>query len=305
MAGGSETVLPIPEVSVVVPFRNAAWCLGTQLDALALQRPDCAWELILVENGSSDDWPTIVAAHTVGFPVPVRVLQIPAGPGPGHAYNAGVVAAAGRWVAACDADDRVDPHWLASLLALAAPNRMVSGSCRMWDGSDGACHAPLWNSAAGSHLGGPPVVLSGNLLLSRALFLELGGFRADYVTAEDCELSWRAWGRGVELTPAWKAVIDYRSRPDLGGILRQKIRQGRDDMRLVADYRGRVPLNRRDPAAPRWRFPLRSLLLLMVPGVSAAGRRHGAERIGKWIGHAMGRWQRVRRRLPGRWRRPG
>lgn len=296
MATGRSDSADRPALSVVVPFREAAWCLGTQLDALARQRPGCPWELILVENGSSDDWRATVAAHTSGFPVPVRLLQIPAGQGPGHAYNAGAEAALGTWLAACDADDRVEPGWLAAMLAMAADDRLVSGSCRLWDGSAGPCKSPLWNSGATPHLGGPPVALSGNVLMRRSLLRALGGFRPDYVTAEDCELSWRAWERGLSIVPAWDAVIDYRSRPDLRGTLRQKIRQGRDDIRLLRDYRGRVPLNRHHPAAPRWRPPLRALALAVSPGVSPAGRRYGVEQIGKWIGHGLGSLEPTRPR---------
>ena len=278
-----------PAVSVVLPFRNAAWCLETQLRALAGQRCDHLWELILVENGSTDAWEAVVRPFAETFPVPLRILQVPPGPGPGHAYNAGFRAARGRWVAACDADDRVDPRWLVSLLALAQEDRLISGSCRLWDGSEGPCRSPLWNSGSFPHLGGPPVALSGNVLMSRALFNGLGGFRPDYATAEDCELSWRAAERGVAVIPAWRAVIDYRSRPTLSGTLRQKIRQGRDDIRLLRDYRGRVRLERSDPLAPRWFPPLSALVVLAIPGVSRESRCHAVERWGKWIGHALGR----------------
>lgn len=125
--------------------------------------------------------------------------------------------------------------------------------------------------------------------MARDLFLILGGFRADYATAEDCELSWRASERGIPVIPAWSAVIDYRSRPTLSGTLRQKIRQGRDDIRLLRDYRGRVRLERSDPGAPRWFPPLAALMLLLIPWVSPSGRCHAAERWGKWIGHVLGR----------------
>lgn len=279
----------VPEVSVVVPFRDAAWCLGTQLNALAQQQLDQPWDVILVENGSNDDWPAVVAAHRESFPVPLRVQEIPAGLGPGPAYNAGVEAASAPWVAFCDADDRVDPGWLAALMAARQSNRLISGSCRLWDGSPGPCRSELWNSGAQSHLGGPPVALSGNQLIHRSLFMDLGGYRRGYRTGEDCELSWRAWLRGVATTPAWDAVIDYRTRLSLRAMLRQKIRYGRDDIRLLHDYRNRLPLNRSDPDAPRWMPPLRSFALAVAPGVSREGRRYAVERIGKWIGHGIGR----------------
>lgn len=96
MRQGTDPPSTPPEVSVVMPFRNAAWCLATQLKALAGQRCEASWDLLLVENGSTDDWRVVVQPFVETFPVPLRILQVAAGPGPGHAYNAGFRAARGR-----------------------------------------------------------------------------------------------------------------------------------------------------------------------------------------------------------------
>src|SRR5699024_707926 len=48
-----------PWASVVIPALNEAETIGTQLDALAGQDVDAPWEVIVVDNGSTDDTITV------------------------------------------------------------------------------------------------------------------------------------------------------------------------------------------------------------------------------------------------------
>ena len=51
-----------PRASFVIPARNAAGTLARTLDSL-LAQGDRAWEALIVDDGSSDDTPRIVAAY--------------------------------------------------------------------------------------------------------------------------------------------------------------------------------------------------------------------------------------------------
>lgn len=74
-----------------------------------------AWELIVVDNASSDGtgevvrqaWPTVGAA-------PLRVLSCPV-PGASRARNTGIAAARGRVLLFVDDDIRVDSRWVATM----------------------------------------------------------------------------------------------------------------------------------------------------------------------------------------------
>jgi glycosyltransferase involved in cell wall biosynthesis len=105
-----------PEVSVVVPTRNR-WALLERTMASALAQQDVALELLVVDDGSTDE----TAARLAELVDPrVRVLRLDRGGGPARARNAGLAIARGTWVAFLDDDDLWAPCKLRSQLDAAA-----------------------------------------------------------------------------------------------------------------------------------------------------------------------------------------
>lgn len=101
-----------PRVSVTIPAFNAAWCIRRAVDSVLAQT--CRdFELIVVDDGSTDDTASILA----GYGNALRVVRQVNG-GLSSARNAGIAAAKGEFVAFLDADDRWHPDKLARQLAL-------------------------------------------------------------------------------------------------------------------------------------------------------------------------------------------
>lgn len=106
------------ECSVVVCTRNQGVKLARMLASMAaMTPPDVAWEVVVVDNGSDD----ATAATIAGFAdrLPIRRVWEPRA-GLSHARNAGVAAAAGRYIAWTDDDVLVAPGWLAAFCAAFA-----------------------------------------------------------------------------------------------------------------------------------------------------------------------------------------
>ncbi|WP_040601083.1 glycosyltransferase family 2 protein, partial [Patulibacter medicamentivorans] len=70
--------MPAAEVSVVVPVRDAADDLRTLVAALAAQVGAPPFEVVVADDGSSDD----VAGALAGAPFPVRLLRVAVAGGP-------------------------------------------------------------------------------------------------------------------------------------------------------------------------------------------------------------------------------
>lgn len=103
-----------PAVSVIMPCRNGAATLDAALDSLVAQDfPH--WEVLVIDDGSTDAGPARVAARAAGDPR-IRPLAAPGRLGVAGARNLGIEAARGRWIAFLDADDRWRPGKLARQL---------------------------------------------------------------------------------------------------------------------------------------------------------------------------------------------
>src|SRR5690349_1945599 len=102
------------DLSIVIAARDAAATLGEQLDALATQVWDGTWEVLVVDNGSTDATCAIVRAAARQWPG-LRLVEATDGVGPAYARNVGSRSATGRSLAFCDADDVVAPGWVAAM----------------------------------------------------------------------------------------------------------------------------------------------------------------------------------------------
>ena len=101
------------KVSVVVPSWNRIGLLPETLDAILAQTHP-PLEVILVDDGSTDGTPAMVATRYAGR---VHVLRLPNG-GDLMARNAGLAVARGQLVAFCDSDDLWQPDFLEAMVRL-------------------------------------------------------------------------------------------------------------------------------------------------------------------------------------------
>ena len=103
----------MPLVSIITPLHDkGAHVVETVRSVLEQSLTD--WEMIVVENGSTDDGPAKVRA----FDDPRIRLVVSPRIGPGAARNFGLTLASGEWILFLDADDLLGTGYLISRLSL-------------------------------------------------------------------------------------------------------------------------------------------------------------------------------------------
>jgi CDP-glycerol glycerophosphotransferase len=106
--------MPVPRISVVVPFYNNEDLLGDCLKSIAAQSISDL-EVIMVDDGSEDGSALLAAAHAAADPR-FRLVQVPHGGSPGYTRNQGIKRATGEFLSFVDADDTLPVHALELML---------------------------------------------------------------------------------------------------------------------------------------------------------------------------------------------
>jgi glycosyltransferase involved in cell wall biosynthesis len=101
------------ELTVVIVTRNRASVLEGALDSLAAQQPAAGWELVIVDNGSTDH--TAIVVQRFRDRLPVSASWEPR-PGKSRALNRALDIARGQVVAFTDDDVLLSPVWLREYL---------------------------------------------------------------------------------------------------------------------------------------------------------------------------------------------
>jgi glycosyltransferase involved in cell wall biosynthesis len=99
------------EFSIIIPTHNRADELRETIRSIARLAVERDWELLVVDNKSTDHTRAVVEAEIASFPAPLRYLFEPE-QGRYAALNTGIRAATGEIVATTDDDARVEPDWL-------------------------------------------------------------------------------------------------------------------------------------------------------------------------------------------------
>lgn len=227
------------DVSVVIPCKNGAPTLGTQLDALLAQKTNTAFEVIVADNGSTDPTPEIVREYASRDPR-VRLVDAGRARGANVARNEGITASAGALVLMTDADDIVHPGWIeAYWLAYQRGARAVGGGIDriLADGQLIGRERKLYRS----FVGGRPFANATNCGFTREAFETVGGFDESFIgTADEVEFFWRLADAGYRLELVPDAIVSKLQHTSLTDAYNQYFNFGRGEVRLMRKFRGRV-----------------------------------------------------------------
>jgi glucosyl-dolichyl phosphate glucuronosyltransferase len=205
------------DVSVLISTFNRCGLLASTLDSLAaMQVPaDLQWDVIVVDNNSTDGTRAAVEGRRATFPVPLRYL-FERKQGKSHALNSGIAATGARVIALTDDDVFVEPCWLEAAARPLLSRRDIHYTggpvLPLWEAPP-----PAWFQGGAAVLKGPLAILDYgadtfvfedrrliplgvNLALCRSVIDRVGGFH----TAMD--------RRGTSLLGQGQAEFFFRTR---------------------------------------------------------------------------------------------
>ena len=93
-------------LTIAVPAYNAGWCIENCLSSLIDERVMDYMEVIVIDDGSTDDTFEVASAYVYRYPNTFRIIKKENG-GHGTAINTAIKEAAGKYFKVVDADDRV------------------------------------------------------------------------------------------------------------------------------------------------------------------------------------------------------
>lgn len=210
-----------PVVSFLMPVRNEEKFLRAAIASIKAQTFQ-DWELVAVDDGSTDGTAGILAAAAADKRI--KVLRS-SGQGLVHALNQGLAACRGGFIARMDGDDVSHPERLAEQLKAFArkpETGLVACSFRHFPRSGlklGMLAYEKWQNSLTSHEAimadlfvESPFVHPG-VMFRKKITDKLGGYR-DMGWAEDYDLWLRMASDGVQFAKTPAPLIFWRDRPE-------------------------------------------------------------------------------------------
>ncbi|MBZ0297035.1 MAG: glycosyltransferase [Anaerolineae bacterium] len=230
-----------PSVSIIVPVYNGAKTIQACLLSLLSQNYLGHYNVIVVENGSTDNTADLVAA----FQSPVCLLRSTER-GPAAARNLGIAHSQNDIIAFTDADCIAHPEWLTELVKSYTNEEIggVGGAILPYRHPDRNLYErfaelkpPLVNFITGEHEF-LPHFYTANASYRRALLNVVGGFNPGMITGEDVDLAWRVQLQtNAKLHYAPQAIIYHHHRSSRKGLIQQYRNYGFGEILLDTLYK--------------------------------------------------------------------
>jgi Glycosyl transferase family 2 len=199
--------------SVVIGTRDRADIVPRAIKSVLAQRA-VDFELIVVDDGSRDDTPGVLASFDDQR---LRVIRRANG-GPAAARNTGIAAASGEWIVFLDDDDVALPGWLGRFAGLIGPGVGVVCCAAEICTPDGALIAvvrpypqgPLFEDVTG-------LFIAGAFAMEIGVLREIGGYDERLTSSEQFDLGIRLVSalakRGWEVRSIGQPGLRVERRP--------------------------------------------------------------------------------------------
>ena len=250
-----------PSVAVIVPCYNEGTTVAATCESLlALDYPSDKLEIILVDDGSTDNTPQAMA-HFATHPQ-VRIIRKENG-GKHTALNVGIAATKAELVGCLDADSFVDPDALREIVTRFDRSQVAATIAAISIHEPGNILQHMQDAEftfgitlrhAFASINGLSVTPGPFSFYRREIIEKLGGFRYGH-QSEDLEIALRIQQAGYEIEKAPHARVYTKAPNTVAKLVRQRTRWTTGFLRnILGEYRGLVA-NRRHGALGMFVLP--------------------------------------------------
>lgn len=234
---------PLPSVAIIVPCFNEETALSASLQSLlALEYPHALLQIIVVDDGSTDD--TLAVARTFAHDSRVTILEKENG-GKHTAMNMGLAHTSAELVGCLDADSVVAPSALMHIVPVFNNSRIaaVTPGIHVRVPKTALQHMQhveyrlsLFNRFILASLGAAFITPGPFSIFRASIVRELGAWRYAHST-EDMEMALRIQEAGYLIANAPRAIVHTTTPAHFPALFRQRVRWTYGWLRNAVDYR--------------------------------------------------------------------
>ncbi|MCF6324165.1 MAG: glycosyltransferase [Gammaproteobacteria bacterium] len=218
-------------LSIIIPTFNEEAYIAKTLDAIFDAGIECPYEVVIIDNGSTDKTIDIVTSYNV------RILSLPTGT-IADVRNFGVKEAKGSVLAFIDADVTITRDWaqeVDSVVCELDGNPLLVTGARYLPTNNTEWFNRYWYTPLTTY--DAAYINAGNMLISRALYERIGGFSANLKTAEDYDLCNKARLVGADIIENKKLAAIHLGYPlTVKGFVKRERWHGREDFETIRSY---------------------------------------------------------------------
>lgn len=208
-----------PAITVCVSTRNRSHLLPRLVDHLEQQTlATDRFEVVIVDNGSSDDTWKVLQRLADSSPLQLRVHQNPPGKGPAAGRNRAWRDARAPLCAFTDDDCTPSAGWLEAAAAGVADREVIAAGRILWPQSDEGVIGPFSRRVTATE-GHARWGATANLIARRSHLEAVDGFDESFlnVAGEDTDLLLRILEQGADYAYLFDALVYHPVEP--GGLM--------------------------------------------------------------------------------------
>ncbi|MCP4109526.1 MAG: glycosyltransferase [Desulfobacteraceae bacterium] len=259
-----------PEISIIVPTYNGATRISACIEALLVQQTGRKYEIIIVDDGSTDNTCDIVKKYVKKYDSKA-LLIVQNNAGPASARNHGVEKASGEIVLFTDDDCIAEPDWLENMLTPFEDSDVVGtkGTYLTNQKELIARFVQIEYEEKYDELSKHQYIDfldTYSAAFRRKIFLDNSGYDTSFSTAsvEDQEFSFRLANMGYKMVFAPKAKVWHTHVKTISGYIQKKYKIGYWKLLLLAKNPNKITGDSHTPASLKMQVLLTGILFFSL-----------------------------------------